>query len=265
MEVRCEKGDAPVWQIIMGPNSQGRTVVSEAGLQTLMEILQEAKRTPTCRVLTLEGQDGVFCEGMDLDLASVSPETMQAGVYNFAEFLLALRQAPQVVVGCVDGVARAGGIGIVAACDIILASENSSFGLPEINLGLLPAMVLPFLTERMPVQKAKRWILSGLSLDANKAHQLGLVDEVASDTEGLYKLLRRELRQLLRAHPRAAADIKSLTLETATSPLPSALSRGAEYTATCMTQDETIEGLKLFLAGEPLPWFTRFRPKGPTT
>ncbi len=265
MDVRCETGEAPVWQIQLGPNEQGRIVVSAGGLQTLMEIVEEAQRTPTCRVLVLEGTDGVFCEGMDLDLASTSPETMQAGVFNFAEFLFALRKAKQVVVACVDGVVRAGGVGIVAACDIVLASERSAFGLPEINLGLLPAMVLPFLTERMPIQKAKRWILGGLSLPAKQAQVIGLVDELAEDTDALYMVLRRELRQLLRAHPRAAADLKQFTLETADCPLETGLSKGAEYTATCMAQPETIEGLQLFLTGEPLPWFARFRPKGPTT
>lgn len=213
-------------------------------------------------MLVLEGQPGVFCEGMDLSKATEGPDEMARGVHHFAETLLALRQAPQVVIGVLDGIVRAGGVGLAASADILLATQRTTFGLPEINLGLLPAMVMPFLLERMPPQKVRRWMMLGQSIEAQAALQWGLIDDVVEDPSGLEKRLKRELRQLLRAHPRAVADLKELSQQIASESLSQGLQRGAEYTSQCMSRGEIVSGIQSFLEGEPLPWFVRYRPKG---
>lgn len=265
MHVHCTLDTSSVWRICLQPDDSGRSAISAPGLAALEQILQQAQQSPDCRVLLLEGSHGLFCEGMDLNVASVSPQDMQAGIHQFARMLLALRQTPHTTIALVDGVVRAGGIGLVAACDIVLATETSTFGLPEANLGLLPAMVLPLLLERMPAQKARHWIITAQTLQASDAHHLGLVDHVVENSQHLDKQLRHQLRQILRAHPQAIADLKTLSHRMSALSLPDALCAGAEYTASSLDRPEILQGLRMFLAQEPLPWFERYRPTGEKT
>lgn len=265
MRVHCLHETPSVWRIRLQPDEMGRSAISAHGLQTLQSILQEAQQSRDCRVLLLEGEGGQFCEGMDLNLASSTPSDVQAGIHQYAQVVLAMREAPQTIVGLIDGVVRAGGVGLVAACDLVLATETSTFGLPEIHLGLLPAMVMPLLLERMPPQKARRWILTGQTLQATEALHLGLVDTVVANTQQLDKQLRQDMRQLLRAKPQSVAQLKTMSLALPAMSLRDGVLAGADYTADCLNQPDILDGLRTFLAQEPLPWFERYRPQSGAT
>lgn len=246
---------------------QQRIVLSEQGLRDLSQALTEAAEDNACRVIVLEGQDGVFCEGMDL--AWITSQAQPIGhaateaMTQFADCLAQLATARQYTIALIDGAVRAGGIGIVAACDLILATESSEFGLPEVMLGLVPAMVLPLLQARVGFHHARKWAMTGTSLHAQRAHDIGFVDELTPDSAALTKAYKRWMRQMLRMEPDAVATCKRVCQDMQTMPLADALQHGAQTTGGMLQDPARLQAIRDFLEGEPLPWFARYRPPSP--
>jgi polyketide biosynthesis enoyl-CoA hydratase PksH len=151
--------------------------------RTIAEIrhaLDEAERRPDCRIVVLAGRPGVFCTGMDLAEAVDAPEG-DGGVADFHALLRRISTTPRVVVAEVDGQAAGGGVGLAAACDLVLATPRSTFSLPEALWGLLPCAVLPFLVRRTGFQPAYAMTLTTRPVPAAEAHRDRLVDEVCDD------------------------------------------------------------------------------------
>ena len=165
-----------------------------------------------------------------------------------------------MVVSLVDGVATAGGVGLAVAADWVFATRDSSFGLPEPIVGMIPAMVLPLLLERMPEQTVRRFVLGGTSVSAEQAAELGMVDGVVDSSGDLEKALRSVAKQVLRLEPTAVAGLKRVCGRMASAPWDAALSDGRQTTAELLLEPERIDHIASFLRGEPLPWFERYRP-----
>lgn len=270
MQLQQNTDDPLVWHAQLAPSEGAEQIVlSEEGLLQLQAWLQQARTSETCRVLVLEGSDGAFCEGMDLtwitsaDPTSESDDSMRA-MRIFAETLEALATAPQAVLVCVDGAVRAGGMGLAAAADVLIATERSQFGLPEVMLGLVPSMVLPLLQARVGFQKAQRWTMMAESFNALEAQSMGFVDICVTDEKALQKAVKQSIRQLLRMHPEAVAACKRFCQDIQTMSLSDALQHGAQTTGSILQQPERLAGIRSFLEGEPLPWFARYRPKRET-
>lgn len=156
-------------------------------IRELHEALDQAEATPDCRVVVLEGGDGVFCTGMDLLGAAAAgvPDQDQAA-RGGAEFLGLLKRfttVPRVVVAKVDGRVAGGGVGLAAAADFVFATPGSSFSLPEALWGLLPCCVTPFLIRRVGFQKAYAMSLSTQPVTAEQAVLCSLVDQLADDLD----------------------------------------------------------------------------------
>jgi len=228
------------------------------GIVTLSLAIKRAVDDAATRVLVLHGSDGVFCRGMSL--AGVASSDLRddpsEGVRAFARCLEILRLAEKPTIAVVDGEALGGGLGVAAACDVVLASTRSKFGLPELLLGLLPAVVMPVLLERMPAQKARLLALRADSVPADQARDLGLADEVVP-AEELPRTVRRWVRALSRADSQAAARLKSYTTEVAGLDLVAGLGRGAGLTAALLSDDAVRETIRDFVAGGVPPWLTR--------
>lgn len=266
MRLRCEPHDSPVWRVHLEPGDKPEVVLDGGGLARLDALIGEAEASKRCRVIVVESAPGVFCRGMDLQfLVNHAGEDQSDKLHIYAKCMERLRSSAKVVICLVDGEATGGGVGLVAAADLVIATARSRFSLPECVLGLIPAMVLPLLCERMPVQKARWMALSSRSVKAEEALALGLVDELAEGPIELEQTLRRTLKQLLRASPRAIARLKRHSSEIATLPRVEALERGAEQTSQDLLELETIAAIKGFMAGESPPWFERYRPGGGST
>ena len=256
--------EGPVRRVQLVPEV-GRSALGYGALVELDRISAELVRDPSCRVIVLEGRDGLFCSGMDLDAAAAVDPNTSAAIGLYAATLQRLRRGPPAVLSVVDGPATAGGVGLVAVADIAIASERATFGLPEAILDFLPAMVLPLLMERMPAQRARRFVLRALAVDAQCALGEGLLDEVVADSAALEKALRRTLKELLRLSPRAVAELKTCSAELATSGALTGIAAGAERTAAALQRPETLAAISAFVQGQPLPWFDRYRPLGKGT
>lgn len=266
MRTVCERTDAPIWRLRLEPDRDGGEIVlSAAGLERLLALCAAAAAEGSpCRALVLEGADGRFCRGMDLDALGERPaEHAGAGVEQYASCLRALRDCPRPLIALVDGDVAAGGVGLAAVADVLVATRRSTFALPEVVLGLVPAMVFPVLCERMAPQRARRLALLGQALAADEAQRLGLVDEVVADAEALEGALTRLARQLLRVQPAAVARLKRLARDVAARPFDEGLAAGAACTAALLAEPGTVAQVRAFLDGEPLPWFARYRPRAP--
>lgn len=260
MEFRCEHREGPVWRIELRSEGDADAGLAHGALEQFEALLAQAARDKTCRVLVLEGHDGRFCRGMDLAEVMREKGDVAGGVRHYAICLRLLRQSRQAVVAVVDGAALGGGLGLAAAADVLIATERATFGLPEALVGLLPAMVLPLLCERMPAQKVRRLALAALCWDAATALRLGLVDHVVADGEAAEKALRHELRQMLRLEPKAVAELQRFTLRVSTLAPDEGINVGADVTAEAVDDKRVLAGIRAFLDGEPASWVERYRP-----
>ena len=259
MKVSCGKEGA-VWRVGLAPSANETVLIDPEGVQALAAVLDDCVEDPGCRVLLLEGTATSFCEGLAIEtVLRLSRTDLEHAVRHFANCLRGLRDARPLVVAAVEGIAAGGGVGLAAAADLVIASAGSSFVLPELTLGLLPAVVLPLLLERLPRQKARLLAVSE-RLDAAQAHALGLVDRLVEDSAALARALRAVVKHALRLRPDAVAELKRLTAELAPLPLGEALERGAARTTALLADPERKASLRAFLDGEPPPWFARWRP-----
>jgi len=255
----------PVWFVRLEPSSgpdrePARSVALDAeGLRELLVLLVAAEASPSCRVLVIESAGPDFCRGMDL--GAIRREAGQDQVDNlkrYAECMLRLTTCTKAVCSVVDGPVMGGGVGLVAAADVVIATEAAEFSLPECTFGLIPAMVMPLLARRMPPQKAQWLALAARALDVHEAHRLGLVDTVVRRSE-LQRALRRQIKGWLRMGPSAISRLGRFSETTAGLPLAEALSCGVKRTAEDLLETETLGAIEAFFTGELPSWFVRYK------
>jgi 3-carboxymethyl-3-hydroxy-acyl-[acp] dehydratase len=215
-------------------------VLSWADIDRMADSLRSAAAT---RVLVLQGEGGVFCEGGALD------DTEEARPRRFADLLAALQRDPRPVVALVDGPALGAGAGLAAAADIVIATPRATFGLPETLLGLIPAMVFPPIARRIGIPRARRLALGAEPLAAGEALLAGLVDEVSDDLEAA---LARQARRLLRMDPHAVATFKGLLADHFTAPAAYE-EQAAARLQELLARPETRSRIRRFLSGHA-PW-----------
>ena len=207
----------------------------------------------TERVIVLEGGDGTFCRGMDFSAEPDSDgEAVAAGAAWFARCLDAIHGAAKPTVAVVDGVALGGGLGLAAACDAVVASDRSTFGLPEALFGLAPAIIMPVLLERLPPQKARFLALTARTISAAEAERLGLVDRVVAPAQ-LDAAVRGVVRDLARPRPESAAAVKALVGGLPAAPVSEGISAGVRITSAALSRPQVRAAIAAFERGE-LPW-----------
>ncbi|MEM9487725.1 MAG: polyketide synthase [Myxococcota bacterium] len=167
--------------------------------------LDAIERDDSARIVILRGRDGVFCIGRDLR----QPDAQRPASEDlFARYMATLRRLatmPRIVIACVDGEVIAGGVGLLAASDLALATPRSRISLPEILWGLLPACVSPYLIRRVGFQHAYRMALTTQPIAAERAFEIGLIDELSEQPE---PLIRQWALRLARIDTSAVRDLK---------------------------------------------------------
>jgi methylglutaconyl-CoA hydratase len=185
-----------------------RNALSRAMRGQLRDALAGALADDAVRVVVLDHTGRVFCSGMDLAEAA-GGGVQEQGVREFPEILQTLWSSPKPVLAAVRGPARAGGVGLAAACDVVVAGASASFGFSEVRLGLVPAVISAVVLPRMLPHVAHRLMLSGEVFDAAAAAAGGLVDVVVPD-EQVSEAVAAQVTALAAGSPTALAETKRL-------------------------------------------------------
>ena len=210
------------------------------------------------RVIVLGGQGKAFCAGADLTwmraMAGNDWEANRADAQALADMLWSIWNCPLPVVGRIHGDCYAGGVGLAAVCDVLVAAEGMHFCLSEARLGLLPATIGPYVVRALGEQAARRWFITAERFDATEARRLGFVHEVcaADALDGKVS----EIVALLAANgPAAVRACKRLVKDVARAPLDDALrAETARRIADIRASDEGREGVASFLNKRPPSW-----------
>ncbi len=211
------------------------------------------------RAIVLSGAGKTFCGGADVswmrDALALTHDENVADAVALSRMFRAVDRAPQLVIGRVHGAALGGGAGLAAVCDVVVASEETLFGFTETRLGLLPAVISPFVLAKIGSSHARALALTGERFDAKRAFTIGLVHEVTSAL-ALDAALDRILAEIARAAPGAVARTKLLLAQVRDLSYEATLDTTARAIAEQRTGAEGQAGLRAFLEKRPPPWQT---------
>ncbi len=209
------------------------------------------------RVVVLTGNGRSFCAGADLSFMRAAAdytfaENVQDGEAIF-DLMLMVDQCPRPVIGRVNGAAIGGGVGLVSCCDIVVAVDRAKFGFSEARLGIVPAVISPFVLAKIGANNARELFLSGERFDAAYAQRIGLVNHVVVEEE-LDTAVNERLEQLLQAAPGAQAAAKELIRQVSHQPKEKMREYTTNLIARLRDSDEGREGMSAFLQKRK-PWW----------
>jgi methylglutaconyl-CoA hydratase len=209
------------------------------------------------RVVVLKGAGKVFCAGADANwmarMVDYSREDNIRDATRMAEMFLALDRLPCVVIGRVHGAALGGGAGLAAICDIVVAEESAVFGFTETKLGILPAVISPFVLPKIGPSAARELFLTGMRFSAARAKEIGLVHEVVRSSE-LDTAVDGYVGECLTASPSGIAAAKQLIRIVCGRSPADATATTAEAIATQRVSPEGQDGLRAFLGKRQPGW-----------
>lgn len=213
---------------------------------------------PAIRAVVLSGAGKSFCAGADIAhmkrSATFSPEQNYAAALQTARMLYRLHQLRKPTIAAVRGAVRGGGLGLVSACDIAVCAHGATFRLSEVKLGIIPAMISPYVIAAIGERAARRYMLTGEEFDAGEAHRIGLVHEVVEEN-GLAAVIARLLAQLYASGPAALAAIKrQIPLSAHAAIGEEIVEQTSRRIAEIRATPEAQEGLAAFLEKRKPAW-----------
>ena len=229
-------------------------VIHTATIGGFRDAIQAGAAEGDARVLVLSGGPDVFCSGMDVSGLGAPHDAAQVeeSIALFAAALIALTQSTHPTLALVRGSARGGGVGIAAACDVVIAARTATLSLTEGLFGLIPAVIAPVLLERISAARLRSLALTAEPVSAEAAKALGLVDEVV-EAEDIDACCRRMSRTLSRVHPRTKGALADTIAYAQRHQLSDAISRGASITASAIRSSDVRDRITRFMEGGA-PW-----------
>lgn len=232
-----------------------RNALSTALVEQLHQGLADAAEEPGVRVVVLGHTGGTFCAGADLsEAAGQDPGDIAVDrAREMTRTLRAILELPVPVIGAIDGHVRAGGMGLIGACDLVVAGPQSTFALTEARIGVAPSIISLTLLPKMSPRAAGRYFVTGEKFGAAEAAEIGLITQAADDVEGAVAALTDEIAK---GSPQGLATSKALT----TASILRGFDRDAEdltrQSAQLFVSDEAREGMMAFLQKRPPNWVT---------
>lgn len=232
---------------------RNRNALSTRLVAELLRGLDDAAADPAVRGVVLAHTGNTFCAGADLTEASDADPAVAADqrTRTMIGVLRRLVDLPKPVVAQIDGNVRAGGMGIVAGCDLVVAGPSSSFALTEVRIGLAPFMISLTLLPRLDPRAASRYYLTGEKFDAAVAQQIGLVTVTADDPAAEVARLCAELRK---GAPQGLAEAKRLVNAAVLAEFDRSAEELARRSASFFGTPEVREGMTAFLQRRPPHW-----------
>jgi methylglutaconyl-CoA hydratase len=224
----------------------------------LTDVLEAIAQDDSIRAVVIAGAGKSFCAGADIAHMRKSATFTKAQNYRnateSARMFHALYTLNKPTVAAVHGAVRGGGCGIIAACDIAIAAHTATFRLSEVKIGIIPAMISPYVISAMGERQARRYMLSGEEFDAAEAWRTGLVHDIVEEP-GLATRVGEMLGQLYTSGPRAVQTIKQLIPQSAHSPIGAGIvAETSKIIADLRATPEAQEGLSAFLEKRKPSW-----------
>lgn len=226
-------------------------------LRALTAAFRDVAGRDDVRVVILTGNGRSFCAGADLEMMKAAANSgfaeNEADALAILELMQAVDQCPKPVVGRINGAAIGGGIGLVSCCDIAIAADHARFAFTEVRLGIVPAVVSPFVLRKIGPSAARELFLTGERFDAQHARRIGLVHHVVPAAD-LDACVQERVNELLQGAPGAQADTKALIGQVHGHAEESVLRDMARLLAERRASDEGQEGMSAFLEKRPPGW-----------
>jgi methylglutaconyl-CoA hydratase len=251
-----QKKGAAAWLWLSRP--EVRNALNDELISALETALDVLEKDAEARVLVLAGRGPAFCAGGDLarmeKAAKMTKARSRREASRFAKLLYRLHAYPKPVVARVHGPAFAGGMGLVAAADLVVVAEEAEFALPETRIGLVPAMISPYLVRAMGAQQARRYMLTGERLGAKEAQRIGFAHECVPAAQ-LDATVDAICARLAQAGPEALSRTKKLLQRVAgTAITPELAAETAAVLADVRAGAEAREGIRSFLEKRKPSW-----------
>ena len=235
-----------------------RNAFNDGVIAELTAVFTTLGADPDLRAIVLGGHGKAFCAGADLTwmraMADYTWDQNHADAGGLAQMLWAIWSCPVPVVGRVHGDCYAGGVGLAAVCDVLVAAEPVTFCLSEAKLGLLPATIGPYVVKAMGEQAARRYFITAERFSATQAHALGFVHEVVA-ADALDAKVAEIVAALVANGPAAVKACKQLVKDLASRPIDAALrDETARRIADIRASAEGREGVQAFLNKRAPAW-----------
>jgi len=253
-----ERRGGALWLTLNRPevhNAFGGRLIAD-----LTKALEEAADDDAVRAIVLTGAGETFSAGADMNwmrsMANASEVENRDDAMRLAALLRTLNFHPKPTIARVNGAAFGGGLGLIACCDIVIAVEDALFAFTEVRLGLVPAVISPYVIRRIGERQARRFFLTAERFDANRAMRIGLVRELAT-LETLDDMVEQQLRWLSQGGPQAVSEAKALVLKIAGIDRAEQEKQDlytAELIARLRVSAEGQEGLAAFLEKRKPAW-----------
>jgi methylglutaconyl-CoA hydratase len=248
--------DGGVLTVMLARPEVGNALSAEL-VDAMEAALATAERDPSVRVVVLAAAGRHFSAGADLNymkaMRGAGHEANVTDALRTQRLFAGLAELPKPVVARVHGAARGGGVGLVAAADVVVASNAATFAFTEVRLGIIPAMISPFVIERLGAARARRLFLTAETFDAEQAEAWGLVDHAVPDEE-LDGAVAKVCQDLMRGGPNALAETKRLVRAVVATPPADVAALTADWIARLRAGDEGQEGMTAFLEKRPARW-----------
>jgi methylglutaconyl-CoA hydratase len=248
--------DGPVAHVALD-RPEVRNAFDAALIEELRETFEALGADASVRAIVLSGNGASFCGGADINWMRASLELSREenleDARRLSRMLRTLDRVPKPLIARVHGAALGGGAGLVAVCDVALASDDALFGFTETKLGILPAVISPFVLAKIGRSQARALALTGERFGAARALAIGLVHEVTPLAE-LDAAVARVVREVRSASPTGVAAAKRLLAEVAESQYDDTLETTAAAIALQRTSAEGQDGLRAFLERRKPAW-----------
>jgi methylglutaconyl-CoA hydratase len=248
--------DGPVLRLTLN-RPEVRNAFDEEVIASLMAAGSSAADDQTLRAVVLAGNGPAFCAGADLAWMSkavaYTHQENLSDAEDFARMIERLDTLPVPVIGRIQGAALGGGVGLAAICDIVIAAEDAVFALSEVKLGILPAVISPYVIRKIGVSSARELFLTGRRISAVRAREIGLVHEIVPAAE-LDAAVGRCVSQVLSSGPRAVTAAKALIRAIANAHPDDVIGLTTNSIAAQRVSAEGQEGMRAFLEKRKPDW-----------
>ncbi len=238
-----------------------RNALDETLIEALTNALHQAAAMPEVRIVALRGIGSTFCAGADLAaMARAADAPLEENLQDarkLQQLFYALDTLPCITVALAQGAAIGGGAGLLAACDVAIASPETFFAFSEVRLGLLPAVISPYVVRKIGMGTARTLFVTGKRFQADAALRMGLIQHIA---QNLDSALDDEVKNALKVSPQAVKAVKELMRMLPSFSAEETAEATAQAIARARASEEGLEGVRAFLQGRSPSYFREETP-----